>query len=105
MDEFRIILNGDEIKKIQDNNHDLHVKLFLEQIIPYINKNPGCIQAILKRSFPKEDYKGFFYIKISEFFYFLSRENLIKRTKVGSSYKLYLNCDFERIKSFINLSR
>ena len=104
MDEFKIILNGDEKKNIHDNDHDLHVKLFLEQIIPYINKNPGCLQAILKRSFPEEDYEGFFYTKISEFFYYLSRENLIKRIKVGNTYKLYLNSDFEQIKSFLNLS-
>lgn len=104
MDEFKIILNEEEIKKIQDNNHDLHVKLFLEQIMPYIEKNPGSIQAILKRSFPKEDYEGFFYTKFSEFLYYLSKENLIKRRKTGSTYEIFLNSEINQIRDFLTSS-
>jgi len=104
MDELRLILDEDEIIKIKDNNHDLHVKLFLEQIVPYIEKNPGCKQAILKRSIPKEDHKGFFYSKVSTFLYYLSKEKLVKRRKAGITYELFLDSRTNQIRDFLTSS-
>lgn len=104
MDEFELILDEDEIIKIKDNNHDLHVKLFLEQIVPYIEKNPGCRQAILKRSFPKEDHNDFLYTKVRDFLYYMSKENLVKRRKAGNTIELFINGRIDQIRDFITSS-
>jgi len=100
MEELNIILNEDEnklieqFKKIQQQNelvdsypssfakningkiHKLYVKIFREQIIPYIEKNPGCKQSILKRRVPNTIRDN-----ISLFLYISAKNNLTKRTK------------------------
>ena len=104
MEKLNLILNENEKNSIKKNNHDLHVKIFLEQIIPHIGKNPGCKQSILKRSLPRDDYNGFFASKLSEFLYYLSKENLIKRKKAGSTYELFLNSEINQIRDFLTSS-
>ena len=100
MEELNIILNEDEnklieqFKKIQQQNelvdsypssfakningkiYKLYVKIFREQIIPYIEKNPGCKQSILKRRVPNAIRDN-----ISLFLYISAKNNLTKRTK------------------------
>ena len=80
MEELNIILNEDEKKIIQqkrwtksslDEHHKLCRKIFLEQIVPYLEKNPGYKQALLKRILPIVD-EGNFYNKITDFLYCLS---------------------------------
>lgn len=112
MEELNIILNEDEKELIQcksnsssivNEHHKLCRKIFLEQIIPYIEKNPGYKQALLKRILPIVA-EGDFYNKISEFLYYLSKKNLIERRKAGNTYELFLNCKTNKIKTFISPS-
>ena len=112
MEELNIILNEDEKKIIQrkrwtksslDEHHKLCRKIFLEQIVPYLEKNPGYKQALLKRILPIVD-EGNFYNKITDFLYCLSKKNLIERRKAGSTYELFLNCKIDQIKTFISSS-
>ncbi len=112
MEELNIILNEDEKELIQckssssslvNEYHKLCRKIFLEQIIPYIEKNPGYKQALLKRILPIVD-EGDFYNKITDFLYSLSKKNLIERRKAGNTYELVLNCKTNKIKTFISPS-
>ena len=118
MEELNIILNEDEKKIIQrkrwtksshiNEHHKLCRKIFLEQIIPYLEKNPGYTQALLKRILPIVDEGNFFHVsfydQITDFLKCLSKKNLIERRKAGSTYELFLNCKIDQIKTFISSS-
>lgn len=118
MEELNIILNEDEKKIIQrkrwtksshiNEHHKLCRKIFLEQIIPYLEKNPGYTQALLKRILPIVDEGNFFHVsfydQITNFLKCLSKKKLIERIKAGNTYELFLNCKIDRIKTFISPS-
>lgn len=89
---------------IIDRQHDLYVKVFLEQIIPFIKENPGYKQSDLMKRLPDNEDKSF-KSKMYEFLYFLSKESLIERIKKQSTYELYLKSDLSLIKDFININR
>lgn len=102
MEKLNLILNENEKKSMQENNHDLHVKIFIEQIIPFIGNNPGVMQANFKKWLPNGG--GNFYTKMSEFLYYLSQQNLVKRKKAGSTYKLFINSETYQIRDFLTSS-
>lgn len=113
MEKLNISLNEEEKNLIQekyspihlDKHHNLYVKIFLEQIIPFIEKNPGYKQADLIKRLPDNKngiYSGIdFHSKIREFLYYLSKENLIERRKNGITYELFLKSDVSQIKDFL----
>ena len=91
------------LKNNLDEYHKLYVTIFIEQIIPFLEKNPGYLQANLKKTFPniiKDDDN--FHSEMKQFIYYLSRENLIERRKNGRTYELFLKCTVDRINNFLS---
>ena len=74
--------------------------LFIGQIMPYIHRNPGCLQKALKNNFPENPEKTL-YAHVSEYLYYLSKEKMITREKMKGSYQLFINDDIQKIEKFL----
>jgi tetratricopeptide (TPR) repeat protein len=77
---------------ISEIQRDHRLRIIAEQVIPFIERNPNTLQKDLYRAFNTSDKR-----EISLLLWAMDAAGLIRRTKKGSSYQLYLEMPADEV--------